>query len=86
MKHFIQFDENGEVQFVIRAEFDAVIPDEQKGRFIEVSEAEALEIKKNPKDNLVSAGKFIKKPAKAVKTAENVLLPTIDQMDGKGGI
>ena len=86
MKHFIQFDENGEVQFVIRAEFDAVIPDEQKGRFIEVSEAEALEIKKNPKDHALSAGKVIKKPAKPVKTAENVLLPTIDQMDGKGGI
>jgi len=86
MKHFIQFDENGEVQFVVRAEFDAVIPDEQKGRFIEVSEAEALEIKKNPKDNLVSARKGIKKPAKAVKPKENVLLPTIDQLDGEGGI
>ena len=86
MKHFIQFDENGEIQFVVKAEFDAVISDEQKSRFIEVSEAEALEVKKNPKDNLVSAGKVIKKPAKAVKTAENVLLPTIDQMDGKGGI
>ena len=86
MKHFIQFDENGEIQFVVKAEFDAVISDEQKSRFIEVSEAEALEVKKNPKDNLVSAGKVIKKPAKAVKTAENVLLPTIDQVDGKGGI
>ncbi len=81
MKHFIQFDENGEVQFVIRAEFDAVIADEQKGCFIEVSEAEALEIKKNPKDHLISAGKILKRPAKPVKPAENVLLPTIDQLD-----
>ena len=86
MKHFIQFDENGEIQFVVKAEFDAVIADENKNRFTEVAEAQAEEIKKNPKDNLVSAGKVIKKPAKAVKTAENVLLPTIDQMDGKGGI
>ncbi len=81
MKHFIQFDENGEVQFVVRAEFDAVIPDEQKSRFIEVSETEALEIKKNPKDHAVSAGKVIKKPAKPVKPAENVLLPTVGQLD-----
>ena len=79
MKHFIQFDENGEVQFVIRAEFDAVIPDEQKGRFIEVSEAEAEEVKKNPKDHAVSAGKVIKKPAKPPKPAESALLPIIDQ-------
>lgn len=78
MKHFIQFDENGEIQFVLRAEFDAVIADENKSRFIEVSEAQAEEIKKNLKDHLVSAGKILKRPAKPVKPAENVLLPTID--------
>ncbi len=81
MKHFIQFDENGEVQFVIRAEFDAVIADENKNRFIEVTEAQAEEIKKNLKDHTVSAGKVIKKPAKPVKPAENVLLPAVDQLD-----
>jgi len=86
MKHFIQFDENGEIQFVVKAEFDAVIADENKNRFIEVTEAQAEEIKKNPKDHAISAGKVIRKPTKPVKTAENVLLPTIDQMDGKGGI
>ena len=79
MKHFIQFDENGEIQFVVRAEFDAVIADENKSRFIEVSEAQAEEIKKNPKEHAISAGKVIKKPAKPEKPAENVLLPTIDQ-------
>ena len=79
MKHFIQFDENGEIQFVVRAEFDAVIADENKSRFIEVTEAQAQEIKKNPKEHAVSAGKVIKKPAKPVKPKENVLLPTIDQ-------
>jgi len=79
MKHFIQFDENGEIQFVVKAEFDAVIADENKSRFIEVSEAQAEEIKKNPKEHTISAGKVIKKPAKPVKPAENVLLPTIDQ-------
>ena len=79
MKHFIQFDENGEIQFVVRAEFDAVIADENKSRFIEVTEAQAQEIKKNPKEHAVSAGKVIKVPVKSVKPAENVLLPTIDQ-------
>ena len=79
MKHFIQFDENGEIQFVVKAEFDAVIADENKSRFIEVSEAQAEEIKKNPKEHAISAGKVIKKPAKPVKPKENVLLPTIDQ-------
>ena len=79
MKHFIQFDENGEIQFVVKAEFDAMIADENKSRFIEVSEAQAEEIKKNPKDHAVSVGKIIKKPAKPVKPAENALLPTIDQ-------
>ena len=78
MKHFIQFDENGEIQFVVKAEFDAVIADENKNRFIEVSEAQAEEIKKNPKEHAISAGKVIRKPAKPVKPAENVLLPTID--------
>ncbi len=92
MKHFIQFDENGEVQFVIRAEFDAVIADENKNRFIEVTEAQAeeiskacfspsLEVKKNSDQYIVSGGKVIKKPVKPVKPAENVLLPTIDQLD-----
>ena len=79
MKHFIQFDENGEIQFVVKAEFDAVIADENKSRFIKVSEAQAEEIKKNPKEHAISAGKVIKKAAKPVKPAENVLLPTIDQ-------
>ena len=79
MKHFIQFDENGEIQFVVKAEFDAVIADENKSRFIEVSEAQAEEIKKNPKEHAISAGKVIKRPAKPVKPKENVLLPTIDQ-------
>ncbi len=79
MKHFIQFDENGEIQFVVKAEFDAVIADENKHRFIEVTEAQAEEIKKNPKNRVISAGKVIKVPAKPVKPAENVLLPTIDQ-------
>ena len=86
MKHFIQFDENGEVQFVVTAEFDASIADEHKSRFIEVSEAQALEVKKNPKDHAVSAGKVIKRLSKPVKPAENVLLPTVEQIDGKGGI
>lgn len=79
MKHFIQFDENGEIQFVVNAEFDAVIADENKSRFIEVTEAQAEEVKKNPQEHTISAGKVIKKPAKPVKPAENVLLPTIDQ-------
>lgn len=79
MKHFIQFDENGEIQFVVKAEFDAVIADENKSRFIEVSEAQAEEIKKNPKEHAVSAGKVIKMPSKPVKPKEFVLLPTIDQ-------
>lgn len=90
MKHFIQFDENGEIQFVVRAEFDAVIADEnkqslpsaiaeRKSRFIEVTEAQAEEVKKNPNEHAVSAGKVIKRPAKPAKPAENVLLPTIDQ-------
>lgn len=79
MKHFIQFDENGEIQFVITAEFDAQISKEQKDKFIEVTEAEAQEIKKNPKDHLVSAGKVIKKPPKSSKPAENVLLPRVDE-------
>lgn len=81
MKHFIQFDENGEIQFVVRAAFDAVIADENKSRFIEVTEAQAEEIKKNSKDHLISAGKVIKRPAKPVKPAESVLLPIIDQID-----
>lgn len=79
MKNFIQFDEKGEIQFVVKAEFDAVIADENKSRFIEVTEAQAEGVKKNPKEHTVSAGKVIKKPAKPVKPAENVLLPTIDQ-------
>ncbi|MDD5147731.1 MAG: hypothetical protein PHV63_04275 [Candidatus Daviesbacteria bacterium] len=79
MKHFIQFDENGEIQFVVTCEFDAQIANEQKGKFIEVSEAEAQEIKKNLKDHLVSAGKVIKRPANPPKHAENALLPIIDQ-------
>jgi len=79
MKHFIQFDENGEIQFVVKAEFDAVIADENKSRFIEVTEAQAEEIKKNPKEHIVSAGKVIKRQAKPPKPAENALLPTIDQ-------
>ena len=79
MKHFIQFDENGEIQFVVRAEFDAVIADENKSRFIEVTEAQAQEIKKNPRDHTVSAGKVIKRPATPAEPAENALQPTIDQ-------
>ena len=79
MKHFIQFDENGEIQFVVKAEFDAVIADEHKSKFIEVSEAQAEEIKKNPKEHAISAGKIIKRLTKPVKPTENVLLPTIDQ-------
>ena len=79
MKHFIQFDENGEIQFVITAEFDAQISDEQKNKIIEISEAEAQEIKKNPKDHLISAGKVLKRPAKPVKPAENVLLPKVEE-------
>lgn len=79
MKHFIQFDENGEIQFVIKAEFDAVIADENKSRFIEVTEAQAEEIKKNPKEHTVSAGKVTKKPPKPAESSENALQPTIDQ-------
>ena len=79
MKHFIQFDENGEIQFVVKAEFDAVIADENKSRFIEVAEAQAEEIKKNPKEHTISAGKVIKKPPKPSQPTENALLPTIDQ-------
>ena len=81
MKHFIQFDENGEIQFVVKAEFDAVIADENKSRFIEVTEAQAQEIKKNPKEYAISAGKIIKKPAKPPKPAESVLLPTVDNIE-----
>lgn len=79
MKHFIQFDENGEIQFVVRAEFDAVIADENKKRFIEVTEAQAGEIKKNPKEHAVSASKVIKKPHKPAEPSVNALLPTIEQ-------
>lgn len=79
MKHFIQFDENGEIQFVVRAEFDAVIADENKSRFIEVTDTQAEEIKKDPKEHIISAGKVIKRPAKPVKPAENALLPITDQ-------
>lgn len=79
MKHFIQFDENGEVQFVIRAEFDAVIADENKSRFIEVTEAQAEEIKKNPNEHKVSAGKVSKKPPKPAEPSVKALQPTIDQ-------
>lgn len=79
MKHFIQFDENGEIQFVVRAEFDAVIADENKSRFIEVTEAQAEEIKKNPKGPQFLAGKIIKRPAKPLQPTENTLLPTIGE-------
>lgn len=79
MKHFIQFDENGDVRFVVRAEFDAVIADENKSRFIEVTEAEALEVKKNPNEYKVSAGKVNKKPPKPAEPSLDALLPIIDQ-------
>ena len=79
MKHFIQFDENGEVQFVIKAEFEAVIPDEQKNRLIEVSEQKAEEVKAKVKEFKVTDGKLIKKPPEAAKPAENALQPIIDQ-------
>ncbi|KKT87039.1 MAG: hypothetical protein UW86_C0011G0011 [Microgenomates group bacterium GW2011_GWA1_Microgenomates_45_10] len=79
MKHFIQFDENGEVQFVIKAEFEAVIPDEQKDRFIEVSLQKAEEVKAKIKEFKVADGKLIKKPPEATKPAENALQPIIDQ-------
>ena len=79
MKHFIQFDENGEIQFVVRAEFDAVIADENKSRFIEVTEAKEKEIKKNPKEHAVSASKVIKVPAKPAGPTESALQPTINQ-------
>jgi len=79
MKHFIQFDENGEVQFVIKAEFEAVIPDEQKNRLIEVSEQKADEVKEKIKEFKVADGKLIKKPPEAPKPAENALQPIIDQ-------
>jgi len=42
-------------------------------------QAQAQDIKKNPKDHTVSAGKVIKRPATPAKPAGNVLLPTIDQ-------
>ena len=79
MKHFIQFDENGEVQFVIKAEFEAVIPDEQKNRLIEVSEQKAEEVKIKVKEFKVTDGKLIKKPPEAAKSAENALQSIIDQ-------
>ena len=79
MKHFIQFDENGEIQFVVRAEFDAVIADENKSRFIEVTEAQAEEIKKNPKEHLVSDGKVNKKPPKSAEPSVIALQPVVDQ-------
>lgn len=90
MKHFIQFDENGEIQFVVRAEFDAVIADENKSHFnselarnqamlIEVTEAQAEEIKKNPNGHKVSAGKVSKKPPKPAEPSLDALQPTIDQ-------
>ncbi len=79
MKHFIQFDENGEVQFVIKAEFEAVIPDEHKNRFLEVSSEKAEEIKSKPKEYKVVGDKLTKKPPEAAKPAENSLQPIIDQ-------
>lgn len=79
MKHFIQFDEKGEIQFVVRAEFDAVIADEHKTRSIEVSEAQAEEIKKNLKDHAISTGKVIKKPPKPAEPSEDALQPKVDQ-------
>ena len=79
MKHFIQFDENGEVQFVIKAEFEAVIPDEYKNRMIEISEPKAEEVKAKIKEFKVADGKLIKKPLEATKSAENALQPIIDQ-------
>ncbi len=79
MKNFIQFDENGEVQFVVKAEFEAVIPDEHKNRFLEVPTEKADEIKSKPKEYRVIDGKLIKKPPEAAKPAENALQPIIDQ-------
>lgn len=79
MKHFIQFDEKGEVQFVIKAEFEAVIPDEHKNRMIEISEPKAEEVKAKVKDFKVADGKLIKKSPEATKPAENALQPIIDQ-------
>jgi hypothetical protein len=78
MKHFIQFDENGEIQFVVKAEFDAVIADENKSCFVEVSEAQAEEVKKNPKDHKVSAGKVSKKPPKPAEPSKNALRPIVE--------
>lgn len=79
MKHFIQFDENGEIQFVVKAEFEAVIPDEQKNRLIEVSEQKAEEVKAKVKEFKVADGKLVKKPPETPKPAENALQPIIDQ-------
>jgi len=79
MKHFIQFDENGEVQFVIKAEFEAVIPDEQKNRLIEITEQKAEEVKTKVKEFKVADGELIKKPPEAPRPAENALQPIIDQ-------
>jgi len=81
MKHFIQFDENGEVQFVVKAEFEAIIPDEQKNRLIEVTEQKAEEVKAKAKEFKIADGKVVKKPPEAPKPAENALLPVVDQID-----
>jgi len=79
MKNFIQFDQNGEIQFVVKAEFEAVIPDEHKGRFIEIPSQKAQEIKEKLGEYKVVDGELIKKPPEATKPAENDLQPTIDQ-------
>ncbi|MFH1706128.1 MAG: hypothetical protein ABH867_04460 [Patescibacteria group bacterium] len=79
MKHFIQFDQNGEIQFVIKAEFEAVIPDEQKDRFIEVPAQKALEIKEKLNEYKVADGKVVKKPAATAQPEKQAILPTLDQ-------
>lgn len=79
MKHFIQYDENGEIQFVIKAEFEAVIPDEQKDRFIEISSQKAQEIKEKLSEYKIADGKVIKKPAATAQAKKDAILPTLDQ-------
>ena len=79
MKHFIQFDENGEIQFVIRAEFEAVIADEHKNKFMEIPTQKAQEIKEKLNEYKVAGGKVIKKPPVTAQPKKDVIQPTIDQ-------
>jgi hypothetical protein len=79
MKHFIQFDENGEIQFVVRAEFEAVIADEHKNKFMEISAQKAQELKGKLNEHKVEGGKLIKKVPATAQPKKDVIQPTLDK-------